>query len=75
MALNCTSCLQLNPSYGCIWCNNMCMFKNQSVKCADNQKCLVPIIQMIEPVILPTQGGTLMTIKENILIYLIYRFL
>jgi hypothetical protein len=63
MALNCTSCLQLNPSYGCIWCNNMCMFKNQSVKCLDNQKCLVPIIQMIEPLILPTHGGTLVTIK------------
>jgi hypothetical protein len=63
MALNCTSCIQLNPSYGCIWCNNMCMLKTQSMKCSNNQKCLLPMIEMIEPLILPINGGTLVTIK------------
>ncbi|CAF0888901.1 unnamed protein product [Rotaria sordida] len=63
MALNCTSCLQLDPSYECNWCNNMCMFKNQSEKCLKNQECLLPVIQTIEPLILPMNGGTLVTIK------------
>ncbi|CAF3426598.1 unnamed protein product [Rotaria sp. Silwood1] len=63
MALNCTSCLQLDPSYECSWCNNMCMFKNQSEKCSNNQECLLPVIQTIEPLILPMNGGTLVTIK------------
>ena len=67
MALNCTSCLQLDPSYGCIWCNNMCMFKNQTIKshltCPNSRKCLLPMIHRIEPLLLPMKGGTLMTIK------------
>jgi len=63
LALNCTSCLQLNPSYDCIWCNNRCIFKNQSIKCSNKQECLLPIIQKIEPLILPINGGTLVTIK------------
>lgn len=63
LALNCTSCLQLNPSYGCIWCNNQCSFKNQSIKCLNNQECLTPIIEKIQPLILPTNGGTIVTIK------------
>ncbi len=65
MALNCTSCLQLDPSYGCIWCNNMCLFKNQTnqLTCLNNQECLTPIIDTIEPLLLPINGGTLMTIK------------
>ena len=63
MALNCTSCLQLDPSFGCIWCKNKCVFKNQSVKCAENRECLLPIIQSTEPLALPLNGGTLVTIK------------
>ncbi|CAF2855683.1 unnamed protein product [Rotaria sp. Silwood2] len=63
MALNCTSCLQLDPSYECSWCNNMCMFKNQSEKCLNNQECLLPVILTIEPLVLPMNGGTLVTIK------------
>ncbi len=63
LALNCSTCLQLNPSYGCIWCDNQCMLKNQSIKCLDNPECLPPIIQKIEPLILPINGGTLVTIK------------
>jgi len=39
------------------------MFKNQSVQCSNNQECLLPIIQKIEPFILPMNGGTLVTIK------------
>ena len=30
LALNCTSCVQLDPSYGCIWCNNMCMWQKSN---------------------------------------------
>ena len=41
----------------------MCIFKNQSIKCLNNQECLSPIIQTIEPLILPINGGTLVTIK------------
>ena len=67
MAFNCTSCLQLDPSLGCIWCNNMCMFKNQTITnqliCSNNRECLSPIIQTIEPLLLPINGGTLVTIK------------
>ncbi|CAF0806289.1 unnamed protein product [Adineta steineri] len=67
MGFNCTSCLQLDPSFGCIWCNNMCMFKNQTSKnqlnCPQSQECLLPIIQDIEPLLLPMNGGTLVTIK------------
>jgi hypothetical protein len=64
LALNCTSCLQLDPSYSCIWCNNMCMFKNQTImNCLNNSECLTPIIQTIEPLLLPINGGTLVTIK------------
>ncbi|CAF3432092.1 unnamed protein product [Rotaria socialis] len=63
MALNCTSCLQLDPSYECTWCNNMCMFKNQSRTCSTNSECLMPIIHTIEPLILPMNGGTLVTMK------------
>jgi hypothetical protein len=40
------------------------MFKNQTIiNCPNNQECLIPIIQTIEPVLLPIHGGTLMTIK------------
>jgi hypothetical protein len=39
------------------------MLKNQSIKCLDNPECLSPIIQKIEPLILPINGGTLVTIK------------
>jgi hypothetical protein len=66
LALNCTSCLQLDPSYGCIWCNNMCLFHNhtnQSICNKKNQECLSPIIETIEPLLLPINGGTLVTIK------------
>ena len=67
MALNCTSCLQLDPSFGCIWCNNMCMLKNQTIAqkmiCSQQQECLTPTIQTIEPLILPISGGTIITIK------------
>jgi len=65
MAFNCTSCLQLDPSFACIWCNNMCMFKNQTNQliCPNNQECLSPIIQIIEPLLLPINGGTLVTIQ------------
>ena len=62
MAFTCTSCLQLDPSYDCIWCNNMCMSKNQSESCSVNRQCLLPIIQTVEPLILPMNGGTLVTI-------------
>ncbi|CAF3358682.1 unnamed protein product [Rotaria sp. Silwood1] len=69
MALNCTSCLQLDPSFDCIWCNNMCMFKNQTITnkliCPNSQECLSPIIETIEPLLLPMNGGTLVTIKGN----------
>ena len=65
LALNCTSCLQLDSSYGCIWCNNMCMLKNQSYQltCTNNQQCLTPMIDNIEPLLLPINGGSLVTIK------------
>lgn len=65
LALNCTSCLQLDPSFGCIWCNNMCTFKNHTniLTCPNHQECLTPIIQTIEPLLLPVNGGTLVTIK------------
>ncbi|CAF1004854.1 unnamed protein product [Adineta steineri] len=63
MALNCTSCLQLDSSFGCIWCNNKCMLKNQSLKCVNKRECLLPIIQSVEPMILPLNGGTIVTIK------------
>lgn len=67
MGLNCTSCIQLDPSFDCIWCNNMCMFKNQTIRnqliCPHNEECLLPVIQEIEPLILPMNGGTLVTIK------------
>jgi hypothetical protein len=67
MGLNCTSCLQLDPSFGCIWCNNMCMFKNQTIRnqliCPHSEECLLPFIQEIEPLVLPMNGGTLVTIK------------
>ncbi|CAF0972350.1 unnamed protein product, partial [Adineta ricciae] len=67
MGLNCTSCLQLDPSFGCVWCNNMCMFKTetlqQQVSCRHVQECLVPVMEDIEPLLLPINGGTLVTIK------------
>ncbi|UJR25406.1 hypothetical protein I4U23_006753 [Adineta vaga] len=67
MGVNCTSCLQLDASYGCVWCNNMCMFKNHTLEkqitCPIQQECLVPIIEDIEPLLLPINGGTLVTIK------------
>ena len=65
LALNCTSCLQLDSSYGCIWCNNMCMFRNQTnqLTCPNNQECLTPVIESIEPLLLPINGGSLVTIK------------
>ncbi|UJR23498.1 hypothetical protein I4U23_026496 [Adineta vaga] len=63
MALNCTSCLHLDPSLDCIWCNNQCMFKNQSSKCPLNHECSTPIIQTIEPLFLPINGGTIVTIQ------------
>ncbi|CAF2092165.1 unnamed protein product [Rotaria magnacalcarata] len=67
MALNCTSCIQLDPTFGCVWCNNMCMFKNQTIKnkliCPNSQECLSPNIHTIEPLLLPLNGGTLVTIK------------
>lgn len=63
MALNCTSCLQLDPSYNCSWCNNMCMLRSQSERCSMNQECLLPIIQTVDPLVLPMNGGTLVTIK------------
>jgi len=63
LAVNCTSCLQLNPSYGCTWCNNQCMLRNQSMKCLDNHQCSLPIIEQIEPRILPLAGGSLVTIQ------------
>lgn len=63
LASNCSSCLQLNPSYGCAWCNNQCIYKNHSNKCVDQQhRCLTPLIEKIEPLILPVHGGTLVTI-------------
>ncbi len=65
LALNCTSCLQLDPSYGCIWCNNMCMFQNHTnqTTCINNHECLSPVIETVEPLLLPINGGTLVTIK------------
>jgi hypothetical protein len=63
LAMNCSSCLQLNPSFGCTWCNNQCMLKNDSIKCLNNHECLSPIIQKIDPLFLPINGGTLVTIK------------
>ncbi len=63
LALNCSSCLQLNPSYGCTWCNNQCILKTHSIKCLNNHQCLSPIIEKIDPLILPINGGTLVTIK------------
>lgn len=63
LASNCTSCSQLNPLFNCIWCNNRCSFKNQSIKCLNNHQCLSPVIENIEPMILPINGGTIVTIK------------
>lgn len=67
LALNCTSCLQLDASFGCIWCNNACMLKNQTVRdrlvCPHSQECLVPVVDDVEPLLLPMNGGTLVTIK------------
>lgn len=65
LASNCSSCLQLDPSYGCIWCNNMCLLKNHAehLTCLNQQECLTPIIESIEPLILPMNGGSLVTIK------------
>ena len=65
LALNCSSCLQLDPSYGCIWCNNMCQSKNHTnqLTCLNNQECLSPVIESIEPLLLPVHGGSLVTIK------------
>jgi hypothetical protein len=37
--------------------------KNQSKICSNNQKCLLPSIENIDPLILPMNGGTLVTIK------------
>ena len=67
MASNCTSCQQLDPSFGCIWCNNMCMLKHHVVdeqfQCPHHRECLTPVIQLIEPTLLPMNGGTIVTIK------------
>ncbi|CAF1468637.1 unnamed protein product, partial [Adineta ricciae] len=63
LATNCTSCLRLDPSFGCIWCHNQCMYKNESMKCASNQHCSIPRIQTIEPLFLPMKGGTLVGIQ------------
>ena len=62
LASNCSSCLQLNPSYGCTWCNNQCLFKNHTRKCSDHHRCSSPIVEKIDPLILPMHGGTLVTI-------------
>ena len=65
LALNCTSCLELDPSYRCIWCNNICMLNEPIVSCANKQQCVQPLIQSIDPAILPVNGGSLVTIQGN----------
>ena len=66
MALNCTSCLNLEPAFGCTWCNNVCMLKNQTISkqltCSNEGECLSPVIHTVEPLYLPTHGGTFVTI-------------
>lgn len=66
MALNCTSCSQLDSSFGCVWCNNRCMLKSeattQEISCVNRRECLVPIIDSVEPLLLPINGGTMVTI-------------
>ena len=66
MALNCTSCSQLDSSFGCIWCNNRCMLKGETsaeeIACAHRRECLLPIIDAVEPLLLPINGGTTVVI-------------
>lgn len=62
LAQNCTSCVHLDPAFGCVWCRNQCMLKNESVNCAVNQECQLPVIRSIEPLAMPLNGGTLVTI-------------
>lgn len=62
LASNCSSCLQLNPAYGCTWCNNQCIGKNHTRKCLNHRRCSSPIVEKIDPLILPLHGGTLVTI-------------
>ena len=62
LASNCTSCLQLDPSFACVWCHNRCQFNNSTVKCTNHRQCFTAVIQTIEPVLLPISGGTLVTI-------------
>jgi hypothetical protein len=66
LALNCTSCLQIDSSFNCIWCNNRCSLKNEATiahrKCAHVRECLLPVIHTVEPLLLPIHGGTIVTI-------------
>ena len=62
MSSNCTTCLQLDPSFACVWCHNRCQFNNSTVKCTNHRQCFTAVIQTIEPMLLPISGGTLVTI-------------
>ena len=63
LGLNCTSCIELDPSYGCIWCNNTCTSNESIVTCPNQQRCVQSTIQSVDPVILPVNGGSLVVIQ------------
>jgi hypothetical protein len=62
LASNCSACMQLDPAYGCTWCQNTCTLKSQVDRCLNTEQCMMPTITRVEPTLLPIHGGSLVTL-------------
>lgn len=66
MASDCSSCLALDPKYGCTWCADGCHYGDhcpvRPTKARADMLCNTPVILNFEPSSGPIEGGTRITI-------------
>ncbi|XP_076015479.1 plexin-B1 isoform X2 [Genypterus blacodes] len=65
---DCSRCRTADPKYGCVWCggasSSRCVYQDS---CSDEIKptCPAPVIQFLDPVSGPVEGGTVVTISGS----------
>uniref|UniRef100_A0A3Q3J4X3 Sema domain-containing protein n=1 Tax=Monopterus albus TaxID=43700 RepID=A0A3Q3J4X3_MONAL len=65
---DCSRCRTADPKYGCVWCGgaggSRCVYQDS---CASEIKhtCPAPVIQFLDPVSGPVEGGTVVTISGS----------
>ncbi|KAH9425398.1 hypothetical protein DERP_006006 [Dermatophagoides pteronyssinus] len=62
---DCSLCQTRDNKFGCVWCQNQCLYNDQCLDSPVINSCPPPRIDYIHPISGPIEGGTLVSIEGS----------